>query len=121
MRNYLTTNEKCTGTISIFAIPNRDYDPDADEGHPESIPFYYEFKDGTWHYRDDAILVYQYELTWDVPAGINLVQMAIETLNKKKEKAREDYMDTCKRMDDLISNLTLITYSPGIDEVIPHE
>ena len=108
MNNYLTTNEKVKGKISIWAIPNPDYD----RNDEDSIPFNYELKDGEYHWRDEAIRVDTQEIELQCPAGVNLVQQAIATLNKKKEKAREEYMETCTKMDDLISRLTLITYQP---------
>jgi hypothetical protein len=65
-----------------------------------------------YHWRDEAILVNTEQVELRCPPGVNLVQQAIETLNKKKDKAREEYMETCAKMDDLISRLTLITYQP---------
>ena len=112
MNNFMTTDEKCTGQVSVWAIPNSDYDP-TDE---ESTPFRYELKEGAHHWRDEAIRVSTEEITLNVPSGINLVQEAIITLNSKKEKAREEYMETCKRMDDLISQLQLITHQPNPEE-----
>lgn len=115
MDNYLTTDETVTGEISIWAIPNKEFDP-KDE---TSVPFFYELKEGMHHWRDEAIRVDTRDLTLSVPPGINLVRMAIKTLNAKKDKAREEYMETCARMDDLISQLTLITYQPGESTEVP--
>lgn len=112
MKNYLTTDEKVTANISIWAIPNESYDSNAED----SEPFKYELKEGMYHWKDEAIRVDTQEVTLQVPSGVNLVQQAISTLNKKKEKAREEYMDTCEKMDNLISQLTLITYQPEGEE-----
>ena len=108
MSNYLTEKSEHTGEVSIFATPNKWYDPE-EEG---SLPFEYEFRGGTSHWNSKAVLVVTHEVTLPIPEGINLVQKAVETLHAKIAEKRADLAAEIAELEEQISKLSLLTYEP---------
>lgn len=54
-------------------------------------------------------VVAQAEVTFDVPAGLNPVQMAIEELEAEKAKVADDFRRTMAGINDRLSKLQAIT------------
>lgn len=54
-------------------------------------------------------VVAQAEVTFDVPAGLNPVQMAIEELEAEKAKVADDFRRTMESINDRLSKLQAIT------------
>ena len=49
------------------------------------------------------------EVTFDVPAGLNVVQMAIEELEAEKAKVADDFRRTMAGINDRLAKLQAIT------------
>jgi len=54
-------------------------------------------------------VVAQAEVTFDVPAGLNPVQMAIEELEAERAKVADDFRRTMAGINDRLSKLQAIT------------
>jgi len=107
--DYMTHETECSGEISIFAKPNTNYDPT----DPESPSFTYVLREGTTHFYDSYVLVCTHEVTLQVPAGINLVSKAVETLRAKIKQKKADLAEDIQKLEDEIAKLALITYQPA--------
>lgn len=108
MSSYLTEKSEHTGQISIFARANTRYDPE-DEN---SLPWFYEFATGTTHWNSKAVLIVTHDLTLPIPAGINLVQKAVETLHAKIAEKKAELAKDVAELEAEISKLSLLTYQP---------
>jgi hypothetical protein len=87
--------------VEIWAIPHGIYYM---EEHPGARPFRYEIRKGD-PWTTGAVKVCEHELTLAVPAGINLIAAAVETLNNKKKELMERLHTEMQEIDRQISNL----------------
>lgn len=114
-----TVSESVTDKIEIWAIPRYQW---ADKSEP---PFSYHLYAGTTPYQEGAVKVSTQEVTLSVPAGINLLQAALDTLEDAKVRAREAYMEKVRSLDVQIQNLRQLTHQPEprdvVGEVIPFD
>lgn len=107
-----TVSESVTGKVDIWAIPRSEWAP------KDNPPFSYALYTGTVPYQDGAVKVHSYDVTLEVPAGINLLQAAMDTLEDAKVKARETYMEQIRKLDQQIKNLQMITHQPEPKDVV---
>jgi hypothetical protein len=106
MTDYLTKAEPVTGDIDIWAVPRSQY---ADKNDP---PWHYELRAGSRCWTTGAVLVNTVPVTLTVPAGLNLVSKAIETLKKEKAEKYDSYLKEIADLDQQIEQLQMLTYQP---------
>lgn len=96
------------GKVHVWALPkNKDYD-DMSEG-----PFKYEITNsGSYHWKTGAVCVFEQEVTVEVPAGIDLISKAFDTLNAAKVQAQVDYNQRIMELDKQIHQLLMLTHQP---------
>jgi len=106
-----TEETKLKVTLYVHATPNSLYG--RIEGQKP-----YDFNVYTFerHYDENAIMVHSLETSITVPAGINLTAAAVQTLEEKKQKLKEDYFVAKSIIEDKISNLLALEYSPEDQE-----
>lgn len=109
-----TKNESVTGDISIWAVPRQSWESE------DAPPFHYSlYSSGRYPYQEGSVKVTTVSVTLQVPAGINLLQAAIETLEEAKDQAHKTYLEKVNHIDKQIKSLQMLTYQP--EEFIPHE
>lgn len=101
----LTKKEPVTGNVYIWAVPRGRYEMEAD---PTINSFRYELHTGS-PWQSGAVRVSEHEVTLTVPAGVNLLAAALETLELKKKKAFESYAREIKQIDEQIAGLMLLS------------
>lgn len=104
-----TVSESVTGEVQIWAVPRSSYAP------KDAPPFSYQLHAGTMPYQKGAVKVSTQEVTLTVPAGVNLLQAALDTLEDAKKKALETYVEQCKELDEQIQNLRQLTHQPSAE------
>jgi hypothetical protein len=90
--------EDVTGTVQIWAVPRNHWE---DTGPP----FTYRLGES---YRVGEVMVCEHEITLAVPAGINLIGKAVETLENKRKAAFEKYCELAKELQEKINYLLLL-------------
>ena len=116
-----TVSESVTGKVEIWAVPRSQW------ADPSDPAFSYQLCAGTMPYQKGAVKVSTQEVTLTVPAGVNLLQAALDTLEDAKKKALETYVEQCKELDEQIKNLRQLSYQPSAEprevtgEVIPFD
>lgn len=110
MNEHITEKRDVTGEVTIWAEVN------PYRNHDEDPPFNYRILSGTHHYDDEAIKIITHEVTLPMPAGINLLAKAIETLEEAKAKKRETFNDEMLELNDKIKALQQIEYHPPQDD-----
>lgn len=103
---YFTEAEFVPGEVRVWARPRKYYDPDGLE------PFVYELRTDTCYAEGAVDVTGPVEISIPVPAGVNLVERAVLTLNEKKDLALKEYLKTCEELNKQIERLTLITHQP---------
>lgn len=101
----LTKKEPVTGNVYVWAIPQSKYALEQDSTLP---PFRYEIHTGS-PWQNGAVRVSEHEVTLTVPAGVNLLAAALETLELKKKEAFEAYAREVKQIDEQIAGLMLLS------------
>lgn len=101
----LTTKEPVTGTVYVWAIPRSKYDL---ESNPDATPFRYEICTNT-PWQNGAVRVSEHEVTLTVPAGVNLLAAALETLELKKKEAFDSYARQVRQIDEQIAGLLMLS------------
>ncbi len=114
MKNLVTEKEKITGVIKVWAIPRTDW---YREMHPDEPPFQFELRTNTV-FDDAAVIVYEEELTVTVPAGIDLREKAIETLEEAMEEVRTDSKYRLEELQTKVNNLRLLEHKPVLKEIL---
>ena len=112
--DYLTKLTEVTQDISIWAVPNHDAAPDQD-------PFNYElFTVGSRPWRDGAVKVNTLPVTLMVPAGLNLIQKAIDTLKEAQDEVLKDAHEKVAELEKRIGEFTLLTHQapPDVDRTV---
>lgn len=107
-----TVAESVTGEVQIWAVPRSSYAP------KDAPPFSYQLHAGTIPYQDGSVKVCTHTVTLQVPAGVNLLQAALDTLEDAKVKAREAYMEKIRNLDIQIQSLRQLTHQPEPREVV---
>jgi hypothetical protein len=112
MSDYLTKETECTGEVSVFAKPNDFYNPN----DPEDQAFTYILREGTSHWNDRCVLIVTHPVTLPIPAGVNLVEKAVQTLHNKIAEKRAELAQDIAKLEEEIAKLTMITYQPSSEE-----
>lgn len=98
-----TKETEVTGSVTVYAIPSGKKD----------APFDYKIYDDTCDLSSEhRIKVHSTEIVIILPAGINLVEKAIETLEEKRAKAREEYYREDTRLQNEINKFLQLTHQP---------
>ena len=96
--------------ISAWAIP-REYE------NTGKLPFRYITKLGTdTPWQDGAVKLHKRELVLVVPAGIDLLEKAIETLKGEIQKTRAEAQIQVEKYEKQMESLLQLTYVPTNDE-----
>lgn len=116
----ITEKEVVTGKVFVWAVPTPSYLKDKYGDRP----FHYELNTSDYSYVKGAVKVHEQEISVLVPAGINLVAKAIETLEDEKVKAREEYLKKIAEYQQQIDGLKLLPapskeVEPSVGEYIP--
>lgn len=85
--------------------------------HPDVTPepFFYKIYAGySTPYESGAVKVHDFEITAFVPAGINLVEKAVETMQKEIETIKADAYDAVTKLEKRIQDLQYITHQPEV-------
>lgn len=109
-----TKEERVSGEVAIWAIPNDGFGDD-------KRPFKYELHTGRC-WITGAVQVTSYQVSLSVPAGINLVEMALRTIEDAKKSKWDEYLREVKDLDEQKQRLLLLVYKAeekGDDEFIP--
>ncbi len=106
--DYLTKLTEVTQDVSIWAVPNHNAEANQD-------PFTYELYTDGKPWRDGAVKVNTLPVTLMVPAGLNLIQKAIETLKEAQDEVLKDANEKVAELEKRIGEFTLLTYSPTPD------
>jgi hypothetical protein len=96
-----TKSEPVTGSIQIWAIPRSTYELTQ---NPELSPFTYQLCTST-PWQTGAVRVSTHEVILYVPAGVNLLAAALETLELKKKEAFDYYARQVKEIDEQVQQL----------------
>ena len=112
-----TTNEVVKSTAYIWAVPKSEWllkkEVEENDGIIEGIcPFRYEITDDNSDYRSSAVLVHEFDIAGVVPAGIDLVLKAVETLRGKIAEIQAEADKEVAELEKQIKNLALIEYKP---------
>ena len=103
-----TKETKIELDLYIMATPNRFCDAD-------EPPFVYEacsIDCSNMSHMPDTILLYSEKTSVTLPAGINLIQKSVDTLQEQKEKLQAEYHVAKTVIEDKIANLLALEYKP---------
>jgi hypothetical protein len=76
-------------------------------------PFKYEITNsGSYHWKTGAVCILESDVTVQVPAGIDLISKAFDTLNAAKVQAQVEYNQKIKDLDKQIHQLLMLTHQP---------
>ena len=110
MDNYTKTTV-VKGKAQIWAKPSYEYDYELEENVPTG--FEYVIQDyAPW--QNGSVMVSEQEIELTVPAGINLVEQAIETLERAEEEALHQYNETKAELSKRKQQLLQITYQETV-------
>ena len=99
-------------TLAIWAIPNSYKD---EEG---TLPFDYKVKLGNeTPWQDGSVKITESEQIVYVPAGIDLLEKAIETLKGEIQKTRADAQKTVEKYEKQMESLLQLTYDGVKDDM----
>jgi len=109
----VTEAQTITGTIAIWAIPQREW---TDE--------YAEYRyNGKWTYslhtekcyERGAVMVCEQPISIDIPAGVDLRTQAIQTLENAIKDERIEHAKRINELQSQINQLLQLTYQPSED------
>ena len=108
-----------TQKLNVWAVPRGVYEI---EQNPNIDPFKFSVSTDNSNWETGAVNVYSTEVTITVPAGIDLTQKAVETLEEALKQREADHYLTMQNIRQQISNLLLLTHRPeGDGTEIDHE
>jgi hypothetical protein len=102
--------QSVAGKVHVWAVPkNPDYDDMSGD------PFTYEVtSSGSYHWKTGAVCVHDQDIIVEVPAGIDMISKAFETLNAAKVQAQFDYNQRIIEIDKQIHQLLRLTHQPEV-------
>ncbi len=106
---FETKAETVEGAIGMWAIPLENPDPG-------QYPFTYELYGTTTHWRSAAVFVCSVPVKATVPAGIDLLSMAHQTLDLKAESARRFYDEQMEQIAQDRKRLYLLAAPAPVQE-----
>lgn len=110
----LTKREKVQGTAFIWALPTSDWERKMD---PEIGVFKYDVSTQSHRYESGAVKVSEHPISLEVPAGINLLERAIATLNEEKQRVLGEAQKKATEIQEQINGLLMITHERPAKEV----
>lgn len=103
----LTKQTDVVGQISIWAVPKSNPEPGEE-------PFEYElYSEYASPWKQGAVKVNTLAVTLTVPAGLNLIQKAVETLKEAQDELRKECVEKVEKLEDRIKELALLTHQPS--------
>lgn len=106
--NRYTVQTPVESTVKVFAIPRTKYEMTKAAEVGDTFPFRYEISSHI-PWQSGAVAVQEVEVHAVVPAGIDLLEKTVETLNGAKKKAKQDYEAKVEELDEQINQLLLLT------------
>lgn len=104
-----STAQTVTGTVYVWAVPKDATYEDMTDG-----PFKYEIsQSSSYHWKTGAVMIHEQDVTVHVPAGIDLISKAFETLNAAKVEAQVEYNKKIMEIDKQIQGLLMLTHQPA--------
>lgn len=112
-----TTETIVRSKAHIWAIPKAEYKlklelEEADGDISQITPFEFEITSSESNWRDAAVHIHEFDVAGIVPAGIDLVLKAVETLRGKIATVQAEAAKEVKKLEEQIKNLALIEYKP---------
>ena len=115
-----TKAETVTGTVYIWAIPLSQWEI-TEEDKAKGRLFKYAISTCDNLYIQGSVLVHEVCFSAQVPAGLNLVEKAVETLEASIAKKREEFLKEEASLREQIKGLLLLTDRQTEEGVIDHE
>lgn len=112
-----TVETKVWADAAIWAIPKTvealKYENRVNPDGTVSEPFMYKIYVGySTPYESGAVKVHDFEVVATVPAGINLVEKAVETMRKEIDTIRAESYNAVTKLEKRIQDLMYITHQP---------
>jgi hypothetical protein len=108
-----TKREVVVQEACIWAVPVQEWQRDQ---YPEGQAFYYSIYAGASPYQSGSVNVCTIEVSGMVPAGVNLLERAVATLEEKKATAYKNYMKEVAAADKQIQGLMLLGHDSSGDD-----
>lgn len=112
----ITKREKVKGKAYIWAIPTSDYE----RSHNKELGvFKYQVSTEERIYYTGAVKVCEHEVLLEVPAGVNLLERAVATLNEEKLRVLGEAQKRAVELQEEINKLLMLGHEtkPHIREV----
>ena len=101
--------------MAIWAIPKSDYE--IEESAPGEMPFKYQIMtSGGSPWQDGSVKVHEKEITMYVPAGLDLLEKAVETLKEQIKETRAEAQSKIYKYEAQINNLLLIEWDGNVKD-----
>jgi|19_taG_2_1085344.scaffolds.fasta_scaffold03972_2 hypothetical protein len=113
-----TTKQDVVGEVCIWAVPRTEWEISQSE---DKKPFHLElYCSNDEPYREAAVQLYAEEVVLTCPAGIDMVQAAVDTLHGVKEKEVKAHATRMNELDDRIAALLRLTHiTPEGENIVP--
>ena len=111
---HVTTKREVTSTVGVWAYPKHEYDYDKHEQVPTG-EWAYELSTSPKIYRKGAVKGCEHEVTLVCPAGIDLVQSAVNTLRAEQDVIRKQKDEQIQELEFAVLQLLQLTYQPEND------
>lgn len=109
-----TEKTELTQSLKIWAIPQSKWHR---EHYPDDPPFFFEIRTGkAW--EDGAVCVHEEEVALTIPAGIDLTQAGVATLQDAITETRADCEKKVGELQEKINSLLLLEHKPVDLEVV---
>lgn len=110
-----TKEETVTQTVYLWAVPHSQWHR---EHFPDDGPFNYVITDSDYHYTTGSVKLLEHEVTLNVPAGIDLLQKAVETLKEEQVRVKTEANQKCNELQEQINSLLLLSHNPEPDDTV---
>ena len=114
-----TTSKTVSGPISIWAVPRTDWEVESSD---DNELFDLELYSGDIKpYREGAVHIHTEAVNVECPAGIDMVQAAVDTLHDAKEREATQYAARIGDLNKKIAALLRLSHTPSDEDgnVIP--
>lgn len=125
--HFFTEKTDVTDKISIWASTRTEWEREQAIIEGDESPFKYELRTSP-PYSDEATKVAEFDVTLQVPSGIDLLAKTIETLREKKEQVMKDAISRSADLTEKINGLLMLAppdnisgNKPSINIVEPEE
>lgn len=107
----ITKQSIITGEVSVWAIPKSSW-----EMEKGADPFKFVLATGDMSYCRGAVKVYTTKVDVMIPAGIDLLQQAIATLEEQQKNILAEAHKKHIELQEEINRLRLLTHAPSTQE-----